>query len=52
MHFVKYLHLRSTQITPPRADHKTLRLVERPKHNWLFAVGVGMLALIVLCGLW
>jgi hypothetical protein len=50
MHFVKCPHVRSTQIRPPRADHKPL--IERLKHDWLFAVGLGMIALVALCGLW
>jgi hypothetical protein len=48
MHFVKYPHLRSTQITPSEADHKPPRFIERLKHNWLFAGGARMLALITL----
>jgi hypothetical protein len=51
MHFVKYPHLRSTRITPSEADHKP-RFIERLKHNWLFAGGARMLALIIPCGLW
>jgi hypothetical protein len=29
-----------------------LRLIERLRENWLFALGAGSLGLVVLCGLW
>jgi hypothetical protein len=51
MHFVKHPHLRPAQITPPSV-HEPPRLIERLKHSWVSGGGVGMLALIVLCGLW
>ena len=52
MHFVKYPHLGPTQITPPPSDHKLPWLICRLKRNWLFVVGLGILALILLFSLW
>jgi hypothetical protein len=49
MFFVRHPSLASIEIKPLPAKR---RLIERISDNWLFAVGLGMLGLGVLCGLW
>jgi hypothetical protein len=48
MHFFVNPQLHPAEIPPPPG--KLPLLTERLKHNWLFAVSAGTLALIVLCG--
>jgi hypothetical protein len=48
MRFHRTPHLQPTEVTQPTKP----RLINRLKLNWLFAAGVGKLALHVLCGPW
>jgi hypothetical protein len=57
MHFVQSPSITPTDRTdgsavPSVIPPAKLRLIERLRENWLFALGAGSLGLVVLCGLW